>query len=152
MYFDFPYYNAYCKELAYRDICYVCPFASNQRVSDITIGDFHTIEKYVKDIDRMAGISMLICNTEKGREFVEALKDELDIREMPSEVLYRNNRFSCAAVGTGSAAEEFRNAFSKYGYDGETYKMLNPMSDNLKKAFYKLPKPIKKLFKLILEH
>lgn len=151
MYFGFPYYNAYCKQLACRDICYECPFASKTRVSDITIGDFHTAERYIKNINRMAGISMFVCNTQKGKRFIEALKDKLDIWEMPPEILYTNNRFSGVTGGMSGAILNFRNSFLNYGYGKETQKILNPMSDKPKKIFYKMPKSVRKLLKHIME-
>lgn len=50
LYFSFPYYNAYCKQLVCRDSCYDCKFATRERVGDITIGDFHSIEKYYPEL------------------------------------------------------------------------------------------------------
>lgn len=38
--FTDPYYNMYMSSEWFRKVCYVCPFADEQRTADITIGDF----------------------------------------------------------------------------------------------------------------
>ena len=40
-----PYYNNFLLGNSHRESCYSCPFASSNRVSDITLGDFWGIEK-----------------------------------------------------------------------------------------------------------
>lgn len=69
IYLTFPYYYAFCKSLACRECCYQCPYADGDRPGDITIGDFHSIGKYEPDADRF-NISMFVCNTEKGQNFL----------------------------------------------------------------------------------
>ncbi len=149
LYFDFPYYNAYCKELAYRDSCYICPYASRNRNSDITIGDFHNIEKYYPEIDRLKGISMLLCNTDKGLKLLEKVKGNLKIWEMSTEILYENNRFANTETSTPEEAKLFREAFKRYGYDRKTKKILNTKLDILKKVYYHMPNFIKKSVKAL---
>ncbi|NLG02910.1 MAG: 4Fe-4S dicluster domain-containing protein, partial [Clostridia bacterium] len=82
IYLSFPYYNAYCKQLLCRDCCYYCQYATEGRASDVTIGDFHRIERYNKTIDRMAGVSMYLCNTKKGQKFFDSLSDKLYVEKM----------------------------------------------------------------------
>ncbi len=146
-YFDFPYYNTFCKDLAFRDSCILCPFASETRVSDITIGDFHTIEKYLPEIDRADGISMFLCNTKKGKEFFDSIADSIDIFEFEPEILYKNNRFGNGVTEIPERTKIFRETFKKYGYSGETLKILSPRSDIIKKVFYHCPNFIRKFFR-----
>ena len=59
----------------YRKSCYFCPFASEYRQGDITIGDYWGIElvhpeylkKYGGEIEKEKGVSCLIVNNEQGR-------------------------------------------------------------------------------------
>lgn len=88
-----PYYNAYQKRLACRDSCYDCHFASDKRASDITIADFHTIDQYYPSVDRFAGVSMFVCNTEKGLDFFNQFSERLEVYDMPWSEVVRNNRF-----------------------------------------------------------
>ena len=78
MYFSFPYYYAYSKRYVCCDSCYDCKFATRDRASDITIGDFHMVERYFPKIDRFAGVSMFLINTTKGQQLFGAVKDKLN--------------------------------------------------------------------------
>ncbi len=68
------YYYYYLRGFLSRQSCYACPFASRERVGDITIGDYWGIESVhpeIKDIEK--GISLMICNTEKGKKIIQEL-------------------------------------------------------------------------------
>lgn len=93
IYMTFPYYYAYCDRLTCRESCYSCTYATEDRVGDITIGDFHNIGKYEPKIDRFAGVSMFICNTEKGQKFFDLVKDDLVVKEYDWQIIKNNNRF-----------------------------------------------------------
>ena len=93
IYMTFPYYFAYCDRLTCRESCYSCTYATEDRVGDITIGDFHNIGKYEPNIDRFAGVSMYVCNTDKGQSFFDAVKDSLVVKEYDWLTIKSNNRF-----------------------------------------------------------
>lgn len=70
------YQLAYHKALSYRENCYNCRYAKNERISDITIGDYWgigTVSNYNGERDN---ISLVLCNTVQGeRLFIELVKD-----------------------------------------------------------------------------
>jgi len=78
----------YNDRLSIRPSCYFCNYTSFDRVSDITIGDFWGIEKIHPELDDNKGVSLVMVNTSKGREWFEKIKDNLTI-----EV---SNREDCA--------------------------------------------------------
>ena len=94
IYMTFPYYYAYQERINCRDSCYDCVYATETRTADITIGDFHDILKYEPKVDRFAGVSMFVCNTNVGQEFFDRLKDRLIIKEYDWNTIKINNRFS----------------------------------------------------------
>ena len=49
-----------------RPACYHCAFASFERPGDITLGDYWGVEKNTPEFDDDQGISLVMCNTEKG--------------------------------------------------------------------------------------
>ena len=69
------YYQMFLNGYTYRKSCYFCPFASEYRQGDITIGDYWGIElvhpeylkKYGGEIEKEKGVSCLIVNNEQGR-------------------------------------------------------------------------------------
>lgn len=79
IYYKSPYYLGFQKYITLRPSCYKCHYSNPKRVSDITIGDFHEIERYVKNVDRMKGISMVIINTPKGKYLFDSIKNRLEI-------------------------------------------------------------------------
>lgn len=65
----------------YRDSCYSCKFAKEERCADVTIGDFWGILSRRSDLKKYInieqGVSCLLVNTEKGRELIRC--DELEL-------------------------------------------------------------------------
>lgn len=62
------YTIGFLNALFYTENCYSCKFAGEKRVSDITIGDSWGSELPLEE--QKKGISLMICQTEKGRELV----------------------------------------------------------------------------------
>ncbi len=70
-----------------RESCYDCIFANEDRVADITLGDFWGIERehpsYLTNgggkIDRNKGVSCIIVNSEKGKKLVGDISDRIYI-------------------------------------------------------------------------
>ena len=80
------YYNAFFDGLTYRDSCYNCKFAGNNRVSDITIGDFWGLGKcedasYIKEHN--SGISVILPITDKGMGLLHDVSSRFNIYERP---------------------------------------------------------------------
>jgi len=144
LYFSFPYYNAYCKQLVCRDSCYDCKFASRARVGDLTIGDFHTVEKYFPDVDRFAGVSMFLVNTQKGQRWFDLVKDKLHWQEMDKETIYENNRFSDEVV-IPAEQPAFMESVATEPFETTVKRFLKPSRDWKKLMYYHAPKFLRKL-------
>ena len=93
------YYHLFLHGLSYRDCCYECKYASNNRVGDITIGDYWGIKKQhpeffdKEDIfDEKKGISCLIVNTEKGSNLFWLLSDNVKFARSSIEKVSANNK------------------------------------------------------------
>ncbi len=138
----FPYYNAFGKRLVCRESCYDCEFASPNRIADMTIADFHTIEKFEPNIDRFAGVSMFVCNTEKGQAMFENIRQQLWVKEMSWDVIVKNNRFSNEEKKP-NAWEDFL-SLSIQDYKKAVDKYLNPYKD-WRFYYYKCPKFLREL-------
>lgn len=144
LYFSFPYYNAYCKQLVCRDGCYNCKFAMRERVGDITIGDFHSIEKYFPNIDRFAGVSMFLVNTEKGQRWFDNIKDKIFVREMDMETVFSNNRFNNKVV-IPKEQPAFRESVANEPFEKTVKRFLRPARDWKRLIYYYSPKFVRKL-------
>lgn len=143
LYMFVPYYNAYCKQWISREICYDCPYASGERNADITIGDFHTIGKFLPEIDRFKGVSMFLCNSTKGLNYFKKIEDVLDVFPMEWETLIDENRFS----GGGTVPKEREKLLACIrdgGMEMAVKTMLNPLNDWKRLIYYNLPQFIRK--------
>lgn len=72
------YYQMFLNSYTYRENCYSCPYASDHRPGDITIGDYWCIDLVHPElllenggqIDEHKGVSCMMVNNDKGRELV----------------------------------------------------------------------------------
>ena len=72
------YYQMFLNGYLYRENCYVCPFASDTRSGDVTLGDYWCIDLVHPEymvyaggtIDDREGVSSLIINNEKGEQLL----------------------------------------------------------------------------------
>ena len=73
------YYALFLQSQTYRESCYDCPYAGENRCGDVTIGDYWGIEnqhpEYLKanggELDVQKGVSCVIINTQKGISLLE---------------------------------------------------------------------------------
>lgn len=72
------YANMYYSHILMRSSCYQCKFTNQDRVGDITIGDFWGIEKSAKKFADNKGISFFAINSERGANVWEDIKGKFD--------------------------------------------------------------------------
>ena len=65
------YYYHFLHGNIYRDSCYVCKYATSQRVADFTLGDYWGCEEIHPTIDISKGVSLVLVNTHKGICFLK---------------------------------------------------------------------------------
>lgn len=54
--------------------CFSCPFSKEERVSDITLGDYWGVEKIIPDIPSKTGVSLVLVHTNKGKNIVKIIE------------------------------------------------------------------------------
>ncbi len=78
---DDPYYKAFLPIVSLRRSCANCRYSSVPRVGDISIGDFWGINKNNPALDDKKGTSLVLVNSEKGREIFEKTRTKMKICE-----------------------------------------------------------------------
>lgn len=146
-YFGSTFYAFFQRYLSLRESCYNCSFAGSNRASDITIGDFHDVDRYVNGINRFDGVSMVIVNTAKGNELFEACKETLFVRKM--DLISLIERGSCFAGGTKAPAarEEFLLDYQTMDICSLAKKYVSPKRYVKMRLYYSLPRTIRDLVK-----
>lgn len=94
------YYTYFLQCNTYRDCCYSCKYATEERVGDITIGDFWGIKTQHpelfdgshKEFDADKGISCLLTNTQKGKYLLEHYGKEMSLYPSTFEKIAEENK------------------------------------------------------------
>ena len=71
--------NIFYSHLALRNSCESCIFSSMRRVGDITLGDCWGIEQIAPFFYDKKGISLILLNSAKGKNFFEKIKNDIDL-------------------------------------------------------------------------
>lgn len=86
------YIAGFISGLFFRPNCFKCPYASPERCSDITIGDFWGLgSKNPSDMNVEEGVSEVLINNQKGHFFFEELKPLFKYEKREIEEAVRGN-------------------------------------------------------------
>ncbi len=117
------YYNAFLNSIIIRENCYSCKYAQNNRVGDITLGDFWGLKDKLEFIHDK-GVNCVLINTEKGNQIFENIKKYIDYEEQDVNIALNGND----QLNHPSLKPECRDYFIKYyplkGYNITLKKIL----------------------------
>ena len=93
--FDY-YYGLFYRNVAHRSSCFTCMHKTKERVGDITLGDFWGVDDLIPGIDTYNGVSLLIVNSNKGSNILNAIKNTItcvpcDISAKIPQTMTENN-------------------------------------------------------------
>ena len=109
----------------FRDGCYDCQYATLQRVSDITLGDFWGIEKYDFKGNTDKGVSMIITNTTKGEDAFLGIVDKTVYKEFPIEYGIKSNHCLTNTTKKPEKRDAIIATFAKEGYEATAKKYFS---------------------------
>lgn len=145
-----PFFVGYLQtELFTMESCFSCDWRGFPRPADITLADFWGIENVDKSMDQDLGTSLIIVNSEKGKEYYESLGDVIVSKEFTlkdaepgNQALYDTPRFV-----DWELREKFYADLDKYPFD-EIAKKYFPMPTFKRKIMRKLSR-FKKAFSFL---
>lgn len=79
------YFNGFLNNLFLNQICTSCPFSPFPKQSDLTIGDFWEIQNIDKNLYDNKGVSLLICNNNKGNTFLDKIRSLLFLHKISQD-------------------------------------------------------------------
>lgn len=150
LYLKSPYYMAFQKYISLRDSCYFCKYADSNRASDITIGDFHSINSYVKEINRFDGCSTIIINSVKGALLFEQCSKEFEIWKMNLEQMKSNKDCFAGPTAEPAGRTQFLTDYCTMNFGDFADKYMNSSKEWKKEVYYRLPSGIRKIIKRIV--
>ncbi len=105
--------------------CETCCFQNIPRFGDLTIGDFWGISQREPLLDSRKGISAVLCNNEKGKDFFESIpQNEIAIKEEKPLEWLGGNGF---AVKGKNFKSQYRDKFYEYILNNSFSKTLQLM-------------------------
>ncbi len=150
LYVDSPFYYGFQKYITLRDSCYDCQFSHSNRCSDITIGDFHGIDRYIKGINRFDGVSTVVINTPKGKKAWDTVAENVAFREVSFEELYKNRELMCECTKMPAGRESFIADLQEKSFEEVYAKHLDGSREYVKKLYYAMPSFTRKILKRIV--
>lgn len=100
---------------ALRPSCYECPYATTERKTDMTIGDFWHIEETIPDFYDPDGNSLFLIHTNRGDELFKKIQGDLDYRLSNTTQCWQANLE--ASTKKSQRREEFWNDYQRKGID-----------------------------------
>lgn len=134
------YMQGFLKASFYRDSCYSCPFAKQERVTDITIGDYWGLrKKMAMNGKALKSVSLALINTDRGAEvYADCLTDLLS-EERPLEEAVAGNSQLREPSSESMAKRLFRALYPRLGYRrAATLSLVRP------RLFYRYYLPLRK--------
>lgn len=148
------YFEMFFTHMILRPSCFNCKYTNTDRAGDITIGDFWGIEDFHTEYDDDKGTSLVMVNSDKGKEIIEKIKKELEM--LNSSTMEAANRkqpnLSNPAENWGLDTK-FWNCYSRSGFEfslkmcthyGDKYigirilRMLVYCADKVKDIFHRI--------------
>ena len=125
--------RAFLSGYDYNEACYTCPYACMERTGDLTLADFWGLGKDIPfNGDPSKGCSLILVNTEKGRNLLHSVKDKLFLEER-----------TLAEARTGNG--QLRNPAPRQPMRDTFYKM--DWAEIAPKINYGKPSPLRKLLR-----
>ena len=118
------YMRLFSANLSLRESCYNCSFKSVERDSDISLADFWGIENVAPEVHDDMGTSLVIVQSEKGKEIFEKIKEKTTCKEVDTQKAVSFNSAMTESVPRPEKRDEFFNHFIKNGINKDTEKFV----------------------------
>jgi coenzyme F420-reducing hydrogenase beta subunit len=117
---DDTYQRVFHNRTMISNVCENCRFARIPRYGDITLGDFHGIDKHDNELNPIysKGISAVLANNEKGIRLLQSISKYASVfKEVPLEWINNNGRcFNTPKDYAPPSREKFYNAVKSAGF------------------------------------
>lgn len=132
------YRRVYGRRCMHRECCYHCPFATIERKSDITLGDFWGIEEHYPEYNDSKGVSLVLLHSELGQSLWEDAAAQMAV--FPAKIEYCHQPQLLYPTRKAENADRFWVDYQKHGI---AYVMRKYSKDSLQ---IRLKRKLKKIF------
>lgn len=129
------YFKSFLEALTYRESCYDCKYASKERVGDVTLGDFWGLGMEEEFPFSTEGVSVVLINTEKGKDLVDFAGDKLVLVERTVKEAIDGNHQLREPSKKHKDRKLFEKTYLKHGFDRAVE--VTSVGKTIKKNIYK---------------
>ena len=123
------YYYAFYKKIINRRSCYHCQYRYEDRIDDITMGDYWGVGRYHQEFDIKAGVSAVLVNSVRGEELFDSVRDQLKISVTRVGSIASYNNLTLGTEKKTFLIPSFRDDFflllEKKGWKAAEWKYMN---------------------------
>lgn len=112
------YFRAFLMNMCLRPSCHQCAFKDKHRQSDITLADFWGIENVCDAFDYKNGASLVMVNSQKGKELFEALSQQMVVGQVDFEKAIAFNSAMLNSSPRNENREKFMKTVEQKGFIG----------------------------------
>lgn len=121
-----PFLKMYYSKLAYRPSCMTCKFACRERVSDITLADAWKIEQIRPGLNPLAGISMIMVNTNKGAGLLHSVDSLFKYESISTDWALNSQQLFREPTKSHPNRDAFLQSYFKDGFSNSVWKFTRP--------------------------
>lgn len=132
------YFQAFIKGHITREDCYKCPFASPERVSDITLADYWDISSHHPEFpNSREGVSLILINSTKGRNLLDLLEKNVILCKstLTSALKTSNHNLKAPTPRPSERDNAYTEAFSDFESFRDKYAAMARPEDYYRKVY-----------------
>lgn len=139
------YFKLFFSHYILRPSCYNCKYSNLFRVGDITIGDFWGIENHYSEFDDDKGVSLLMVNSDIGKDIWEKIKDKTNSISVSSHQCLQPNLVEPAKLPNNRY--DYWEVYKKSGFvrAAESVWLLQNKTSTVRKCIVYAKRFVKKL-------
>lgn len=121
-YVQHPYMQAFLADLCLRPSCYACSFKGAHRAADFTLGDFWSVMRWAPDLNPDdKGTSLFFVHSNKGRQLLEEIKDDLLLKRLDFEQVTSDNFPMLQSIRCPRKREKFMRLCRTKGFEAAVH-------------------------------
>lgn len=110
------FHSGYLQGLFSRRSCGDCRYAAIPRISDITLADFWKYEGELKETNQNRGISLILCNSKKGKKLFEQAAEAMYVEQSTETAAVRSCRHLTKTPKENGKRKKFFDLLNQKGY------------------------------------
>lgn len=142
-YYEDIFFAMFYNNISLNSVCYECPFASENRYGDLTVGDYFWGKRYHERFKKYKECSCILVNTDKGEALLKTVNDLLIVEETKIEWIKERNKTLIKPTNKPKEADIFYDLYRRFGFSYIKYKYY------MSRDYLKTRKFIKKIKQLV---